>query len=356
MLHLWRNPRDGYFFLRNGQRRRALGTKDPETARKLFKAAEKEALDGRLATMEGRSRATLSQFLNRYIAGRGDRKADTIRADKNAFRKLIEYFGENTFVATVRREEVRQWMSSLKDAGEKQNSIHNYCRHLRAAWNEAMEWTPPLARKNPFAKLKLKRVRTRIPILVVGEVQGALLSACDVIAEEEKAGSPKKNWQRWLDFKRMIQVYLAGGLRRFELVGLKWEDVREGTVIVRGKGDRLREIPITSTTRALLGERGKPREYVFPRWRGRDTITRMFKQVARKAGYPDTTPHHLRHTTESQLAAMGVDLKGRMEMLGHSTQEMALHYTHVTREQLLDALNRIDGEREKKVQGAVTQS
>jgi site-specific recombinase XerD len=59
----------------------------------------------------------------------------------------------------------------------------------------------------------------------------------------------------------------------------------------------------------------------------------------------------MRHTTESVLAAQGVDLKGRMQMLGHSTVEMALHYTHVTREQLLDALNRIDGERERKTQG-----
>jgi site-specific recombinase XerD len=74
----------------------------------------------------------------------------------------------------------------------------------------------------------------------------------------------------------------------------------------------------------------------------------MFKSVARKAKMPDVTPHTLRHTTESQLAMQGVDLQGRMAMLGHSTVEMAIHYTHITAEQLRGALHRIEEEDRKK--------
>src|SRR3990170_892678 len=118
MLHLWRNPRDGYFYLRNGQRRRTLGTKDPDTAHKLFKAAEKAALNGRLLTLEGRSRTTLEHLRDRYLATRGDKAADTIAADKNSFRKAVGHFGGTTLLSSIKREQVRQFITALKESGE----------------------------------------------------------------------------------------------------------------------------------------------------------------------------------------------------------------------------------------------
>jgi site-specific recombinase XerD len=275
----------------------------------------------------------LEQLRDRYLATRGDKAADTIAADKNSFRKAVGHFGGTTLLSSIKREQVRQFITALKESGESQGAVNHYCRHLRAAFNEAMEWEPPPVRINPFANLKLKKVSTKIPRLFTGEVREAIMAAI----EDE-------------DFRRMVEVYAATGARRIELVMLKGEDVREREIIVRGKGGKWRAIPITPATRSILGDVKKD-EYAFPRWRDPDVITRMFRVAATAAGYPGTTPHHLRHTTESVLAAQGVDLKGRMQMLGHSTVEMALHYTHVTREQLLDALNRIDGDRERKTQG-----
>jgi site-specific recombinase XerD len=335
-VKLWKNPRDGYFHIRHGQRRKSLGTKDPDFAQKLYREFEKLSLEEQLASIEGASRVTLSEFRDRYIGARGGRAKDTLRADRFAFSKLIWFAGDR-LLSSVSREDIAQFLSALSGEGLKPNSVSSIGRHLRAAFNEAIEWG--ILKENPFRKIKLRRLPGRAPRLVVGKVRAALLFACDGLAKEEP---------RFRGFRPVIEFLLATGLRRIELVRLKWKDVLEAEIHVHGKGDKHRSVPITPSSRTLLGSTGKPDAYIFPRWRDPNTITRMFKEVARKAKIPDVTPHTLRHTTESQLAMQGVDLQGRMAMLGHSTVEMALHYTHVTAEQLRDALGRIEREDRKK--------
>jgi integrase/recombinase XerC len=338
-MKLWRNPRDGYYHIRQGQKRKALGTKDPQVAALAFKDFSNLSLNDRLASLEGMSRVRISEFRDRYIASRGDRKKGTLRGDRYAFGKLIAFAGDK-LLSTVSREDAKNLLSSISEAGRKRNTVNNVGRHLRAAFNEAIEWE--ILQSNPFRKMNLKRVSLPAPPLVAGKKRGALLLACDRLAVEKP---------RFRDFRRFIEVLLALGLRRIELVRLKWEDVRTSTAIIHGKGDRFREIPLTPATVKLLGRRGKTAAYVFPRWRDPNTVTRMFREVAKKARCKGVTPHTLRHTTESLLAMAGVDIKGRMQMLGHSTVEMALHYTHVTAEQLREALVRIEGAETNKGKG-----
>lgn len=330
-MKLWRNPRDGYYHIRKGQKRKALGTKDPQVAALAFKDFSNLSLNDRLASLEGMSRVKISEFRDRYAASRKSLAKDTLRADRYAFGKLIAFAGDK-LLSTVSREDAKNLLSAISEAGRKRNTVNNVGRQLRAAFNEAIEWE--ILQTNPFRKMNLKRVSLPAPPLVVDKKRSALLLACSRLAAEKP---------RFHDFRRVIEVLLATGLRRIELVRLKWEDVRTSTAIVHGKGDRYREIPLTKATIALLEKRGKASAYVFPRWRDPNTITRMFKAVAKKARVRGVTPHTLRHTTESQLAMAGVDIKGRMQMLGHSTVEMALHYTHVTAEQLREALVRIEG-------------
>lgn len=329
-MKLWRNPRDGYYHVRQGQKRKALKTKDPQVAALAFKDFMDLSLKDRLASLEGLSRITISEFRDRYIRSRGDRKKDTLRGDRYAFGKLIAFAGDK-LMASLSREDVAGLLSSLSEAGKKRNTVNAVGRHLRAAFNEAIEWG--ILQTNPLRKVKLKRAIPPAPPLVVDKKRSALLLACSRLAAEKPRFAP---------FRPAIEFLLATGIRRVELVRLKWEDVRTDSMIIHGKGDKYREVPLTPATVALLGKRGKAGAYVFPRWRDPNTITRMFKAVARKARVKGITPHTLRHTTESQLAMAGVDLKGRMSMLGHSTVEMALHYTHVTAEQLREALEQIE--------------
>jgi integrase len=51
--------------------------------------------------------------------------------------------------------------------------------------------------------------------------------------------------------------------------------------------------------------------------------------------------HDLRHSCSTFLAALGVDLKTAMEILGHTNAQMTLHYTHALDERKQQAMERI---------------
>ena len=54
------------------------------------------------------------------------------------------------------------------------------------------------------------------------------------------------------------------------------------------------------------------------------------------------TPQVMRHTVETRLAEEGVDIKTRMELLGHKTHLMALRYDHATRQRVKDAADLLE--------------
>jgi integrase len=252
---------------------------------------------------------------------RDDRSPDTKRADALAFRKAIDHFGSGRELVALSPEDVAGFMAALRKT-VSQGAANVYFRHLRAAFNVAVEWD--LIKKNPFAKVRLPRVEKEIPRLVTAEVRERILEAIK---------DP--------DFRRMIQVYLITGLRRKELVNLKWKDVLPEGIRIKGKRGKYRILPPAPAILDLIGPGGEPDEYVFPRWRDPNVITRMFRKAANDAGYPETTLHHCRHTAASALAMMGYGPETVRELLGHTTTAMTLHYQHVTRTHLLEAMRRL---------------
>lgn len=50
----------------------------------------------------------------------------------------------------------------------------------------------------------------------------------------------------------------------------------------------------------------------------------------------------MRHTVETRLAEEGVDIKTRMELLGHKTHLMALRYDHATGQRVKDAADLLE--------------
>ena len=76
-----------------------------------------------------------------------------------------------------------------------------------------------------------------------------------------------------------------------------------------------------------------PDAWVLPGKRGRpiDTGTLMFKYIkplAREAGIPELHWHALRHLNNSLMLNEGVDVKTRMDRLGHTTDRVNIIYSH----------------------------
>lgn len=72
-----------------------------------------------------------------------------------------------------------------------------------------------------------------------------------------------------------------------------------------------------------------------------DQVSRIFKQYAAEAGVRVIKLHEGRHSAASLARDAGVDPKIRKEQLGHTTQAMSDHYTHVLAEAHLEAAERV---------------
>ena len=147
---------------------------------------------------------------------------------------------------------------------------------------------------------------------------------------------------------------LATGLRRRELLGLKWEDVdlQNGIIHVRRQVARVdgevkelplktknsyRNISISQDAVAMLEEMEAHRssDYVFPSSTGGpispDSVNNMLHRVLKRAGLPSIRFHDLRHTFATLALQNGVDIKTVSGMLGHFSAGFTLDtYAHVT--------------------------
>lgn len=161
----------------------------------------------------------------------------------------------------------------------------------------------------------------------------------------------------------MYYIELATGLRRGELLGLKWEDIdlKTGTIRVRRQVARVNgkivEAPLKTKNsyrtvaisrnaiEVLKAQKQKTNdEYVFPSLTGGpispDSVNNMLHRVLKRAGIPKVRFHDLRHTFATLALQNGVDIKIVSSMLGHFSAGFTLDtYAHVTTTAQKEAAN-----------------
>ena len=153
----------------------------------------------------------------------------------------------------------------------------------------------------------------------------------------------------------LYYLELATGLRRGELLGLKWEDIdlERGDLRVRRQIARIngevveaplktknayRTLPLAEDTIGVLEAQRKKTgssQWVFPSTTGGpispDSVLRMLHRVLKRAGLPRVRFHDLRHTFATLALQNGVDVKTVSGMLGHFSAGFTLDtYAHVT--------------------------
>lgn len=161
-------------------------------------------------------------------------------------------------------------------------------------------------------------------------------------------------WRNQTGFKAirneaMIRLLVVTGLRRSELVALKWTDIdlEAGTVHVRhGKGDKERISAIldnTDGTQAALSRlratQPEGYQHVFPAPSGgrgeywvadipcnAETVYQTVKKTAKAAGLGDLAPHDLRRTMITDGLNNGARLHDLQVQAGHSNPSTTLRY------------------------------
>jgi len=148
----------------------------------------------------------------------------------------------------------------------------------------------------------------------------------------------------------MIQFALLTGLRRTNLLNLKWRqvDLIHGLLFIsaqEAKGGLDLRFPLAPEAMEVL--RNVPRhptsDYVFCKENGnpyRD-IYSGFRLALKRAGIQGCTIHTLRHTVGSHLVMNGADLATAKELPGHRNIQTTLRYAHLAQDHKREAIGRI---------------
>ncbi|QOR62144.1 tyrosine-type recombinase/integrase [Sulfurovum sp. ST-21] len=135
-----------------------------------------------------------------------------------------------------------------------------------------------------------------------------------------------------IEEKVLVAMLYGLGLRISELSRLKLDDIKEGWVMVHGKGNKVRQLPLLDSLQKLLQvylANTQPETYLFEKGNAplnsaqlRYRLTKLFREHGLQA-----TPHQLRHSFATHLLNHGARIADVSELLGHETMATTQVYT-----------------------------
>lgn len=244
-------------------------------------------------------------------------------------------------LATARRNDVRDFIQQLfsnsvdgRSVGRKLSALRHLYRHLLI--DKKIDHDPTLNIDSPSQWKVLPKALAR-------DEMEKTLSAPQPSSDSKLARAVAAR------DRAMLEVFYAGALRVSELVQAKLEDLKleTGYMLVRGKGDKERIVPLgrsaqgaletyLGSARATLAA-GKSSPILFLA-RGAHKLTRqrvwqMVKAASLSSGR-SASPHMLRHSCASHMVENGADLRTVQTILGHSDISTTQVYTHLALDRL----------------------
>jgi integrase/recombinase XerD len=304
--------------------------------------------------------------------------AESYESDLLQFRKFLERRQRRLLQA--RREDVRAFLNELFAGGIKDRSVARKLSSLRHFYkylllDKRIEHDPTLDIDSPKQWKVLPKSLAESEINTMLEKAGRKGAAAGDVAPRvsRKATSRRAKPDRGHTFaaavaqrdKTMLEVLYAGGLRVSEIVNMKVEDLKleYGYVLVRGKGDKERMVPLGKAAQEQVREylaqgrqallKGKVSAMLFVR-RGGKAITRqrvwqMVKDASSSGRH--ASPHMLRHSCASHMVENGADLRTVQTILGHADISTTQVYTHVGLERLKNVYRQFHPRGKKRALG-----
>ncbi|SMC41341.1 tyrosine-type recombinase/integrase [Papillibacter cinnamivorans] len=284
---------------------------------------------GGILTEKGISKTILAQKAEVSIA-----VLDSCTTGKNVSEKSAKK------IAIALNREINQLFVPVnKDKALSSKTILHYHRLISSILSTAVKWqviySNPCSRVDP-PKLERKEAKYLDEV----ETRHLLeLLECEPV-----------------QFKTIIKLLIYTGMRRGELCGLEWDDVKfdshtihigRSSLYLPGSGiyedtpkneSSNRVIKISSDAIAMLreyekwqieqrtklGDQWVETRRLFTAWNGKpihpDTVSGYFKKFIKKNNLPDISVHSLRHTNATLLIASGIPLSNVKSRLGHAQE------------------------------------
>jgi integrase/recombinase XerD len=280
--------------------------------------------------------------------------------DINQFGEFLEK--RKRTLLTAKRNDTREFLQQLfshqvdgRSVGRKLSALRHLYRYLLL--DKKIDHDPTLNIESPRQWKVLPKALAR------DEMERTLAAPNSRI---EIAGAPTKSATALaIRDRAMLEVFYAGALRVSELVNAKLEDLKldAGYMLVRGKGDKERVVPLGKSAQDVLGKylaearpvlmagknstSQKSGDTVHPAFknspllfiaRGARKLTRqrvwqMVREASAASGRK-ASPHMLRHSCATHMVENGADLRTVQTILGHADISTTQVYTHMALDRL----------------------
>ncbi len=237
---------------------------------------------------------------------------------------------------------VREWIVEMHRGGLSSATVARRLYALRSFWKYLRELD--LVQHDPLAKVSVPKREQRLPKYLGADDLRKLLEAS------------QHSHSTFCAFRNhaMIAMLIFTGMRRGELINLRRADVAlvERAVTVRGKGNKMRAIPlvdeVVDAVRDWLEFRPADckHDYLFTTaHRNRihpSRMQRIWKGILGRSGIQQegVSLHTLRHSMATLLLQSGqCSLVEIQRILGHSRLDTTAIYLHVNDAELRDAVN-----------------
>jgi integrase/recombinase XerD len=260
---------------------------------------------------------------------------------------------------TARRADVRDFLQQLfshqvdgRSVGRKLSALRHFYRYLLL--DKKIDHDPTLNIESP-------RQWKVLPKALARDEMEATLAAPSMRLGASGAGLTKDSAALAARDHAMLEVFYAGALRVTEIISAKLEDLKldAGYMLVRGKGDKERVVPLGKSAQGALteylkqsrpalaeGKRASPTvaagsvkvsPLLFIARGGRKLTRQRIWQMVRAASAASgraASPHMLRHSCATHMVENGADLRTVQTILGHADISTTQVYTHLALDRL----------------------
>lgn len=282
-------------------------------------------------------------WLSYLEVNRGYSQKTTISyaSDLKIFISFLEYYlGEEislTQISELRQTTMRAFVADLCNKNYQASSrsriisaIRNFVKYLKRENYLSEDFT--LAIKSPKLSKALPKA----------------LSTNESLNLFENLKTSPDDWIEVRDVTVFLLMY-TGGLRISEALSLTQKNINADYLLIMGKGQKERIVPLLSITKTYLEKYLSILPYhisedskIFRGEKGGDLNPRI---IQRKIAYfrtalnlpENTTPHSLRHSFATDLLDHGANLREIQELLGHKTISTTERYTKVSKAKLLSS-------------------
>jgi integrase/recombinase XerD len=288
----------------------------------------------------------------------------SINAYETDIRQFVEFLkNRKRSLLTAQRNDVREFLQQLfshqidgRSVGRKLSALRHLYRYLLL--DREIEHDPTLNIESP------RQWKVLPKSLAHDEIEKTLAAPA---ARVLTVGATEYEGALAIRDHAMLEVFYAGALRVSEMISAKLEDLKleAGYMLVRGKGDKERAVPLgkaaqealakyLSESRAILlktsappaksaGKGGQPTisklssPLLFVARGGkkltRQRVWQMVKGASAASGR-HASPHMLRHSCATHMVENGADLRTVQTILGHADISTTQVYTHLALDRL----------------------